>query len=493
MNVRTMMRAGGVGAAAVITAVISSCDNNLPSTGTPNSTTSVVLASHSSTPVLLKGLPSGVTAFSLIGSDDVLSESPSYIFGGSADGAGLLKNSDGTFTILVNHEDNFAVSRVKLDATLKPTSGEYLVNSTAGRYRLCSATLVTPEEHGFGPLFITAGESNEGSQILAVAPDAAPNVVKYVDGFGRWQTENAVPLPKTAYPNKTVVVIGDDDSGAEGGQLAMYVSTTIGDLDNGNVYVMARADNNTNERSMIVGQTYPVAFRQIVGHKTMTGRQINLAGVGVSAIQFGRTEDVDYRKGGVGGAGREIYFVTTGQNNTGVNANNSRSKYGRLYRLTLSASDPLTGTLELLLDGDDRPAGSTNPARVFQNPDNILVTQNYVYIKEDPNGYGDETHDSYIYQYNIGTKATSVVAELDHRRTATDAPKFNPTGASAFGSWEYGAMVDISDVVGMEGTFMLSIQPHTWRAAKYAGVDGGTLRTTENQASQIVILRGLPR
>jgi hypothetical protein len=42
--------------------------------------------------------------------------------------------------------------------------------------------------------------------------------------------------------------------------------------------------------------------------------------------------------------------------------------------------------------------------RKFQNPDNICVTKNYVYVQEDANGYGDETHDAYIYQYNMATK-----------------------------------------------------------------------------------------
>jgi hypothetical protein len=36
----------------------------------------------------------------------------------------LLRNVDGTL-LLVNHEDNFAVSRVTFDKTFKPTKGEY--------------------------------------------------------------------------------------------------------------------------------------------------------------------------------------------------------------------------------------------------------------------------------------------------------------------------------------------------------------------------------
>jgi hypothetical protein len=449
----------------------------------------VALKDQSVTPALLKSLVPGVEIYSLISSDDVLAGSPNYIFGGSADGASFTRNLDGSFTALVNHEDNFAVSRVRFDKDLKPISGDYVVNSDAGRYRLCSATLATPEEHGFGPIFLTAGESGEESQILGVNPTGAANTPQYLTALGRWNAENAVPLNKAAYANRTVILIGDDDSGTEGGQVGMYVSNTVGDLENGNLYVMARSDNNTRERDMLVGQSYPVQFRQIQNQKTLTGRQLQLASVAVNSIRFARVEDLDYRKGSAAN-NREIYFVTTGQNNTGVNADYSRSKYGRAYRLRLDATDPLKGTLEVIADGDDR----NGPARQFQNPDNIFVGENYVYIQEDDNGYGDESHDAYIYQYNIATRDLRPVLEMDHRRTAADGAKYNVNGRPAGkAGWEFGAMLDVSAELGQSNAFVIALQPHSWRADKYRGVDGGTLRATENQASMLVVVKGLPR
>jgi hypothetical protein len=450
----------------------------------------VALKNQSVTPALIRSLVPGVEIYSLIGSDDVLPNSPGFVFGGSADGSGLLRNTDGTFTLITNHEDNFAISRVRLDATLKPISGEYVVNSTAGRYRMCSGTLATPEIHGFGPTYFSAGESSEESEFLAVDPRGAVNTPKYLSAFGRFNGENAVPLPKEAYPGRTVVIIGDDDSSLEGGQIAMYLSNSVGDLDNGNLYVLARTDNNIRERDIAIGQSYPVEFRQIQNQRTLTGRQINQASATINAIRFARVEDVDYRKGSAE-AGREIYFNATGQNNAGVNADYSRSKYGRVYRLRMSATDPLRGTLEVIADGDDR----NGPARLFQNPDNIMVTTNYVYIQEDDNGYGDETHDAYIYQYNIATRELRPVLELDHRRTAPDAALYNAVGARPAGraGWEYGAMWDVSAELGQPDTYMIAIQPHSWRGPKYRGVDGGTLRPTEDQASMTVIVKGLPR
>lgn len=476
--------------AATCGVLAAACGDDNNGIATPNpSITPVALKNQSVTPALLRSLVSGVDIYSLVSSDDQLSGSPSFVFGGSADGAGFIRNTDGTFTLLTNHEDNFAVSRVRFDKDLKAISGEYVVNSTAGRYRLCSATLATIEEHGFNA-FLTAGESSEESEILAVDPNGPNNTPRYLAAFGRFNTENAVPLPKVAYPNRTVVLIGDDDSGPFGGQVAMYLANTVGDLDNGNLYMMARTDNNTRERDMVVGQSYNIEFRQVTNQKTLTGNGINQAGAALNVIRFGRVEDVDYRKGSAAN-NREIYFTVTGQNNTGTNFDYSRTKYGRVYRLRMNEADPLKGTLEVIADGDDR----TGPARLFQNPDNIYVGTNYVYIQEDDNGYGDETHDGYIYQYNIASRELRPVLELDHRRTQADAALYNAVGARPAGKagWEYGAMIDVSTQLGQPDTFIIALQPHSWRAPKYRGVDGGTIRPTEDQASMMVVVKGLPR
>jgi hypothetical protein len=454
-----------------------------------NESNSVKLKNHSITSLLLNPKPefSSVKLFSLFSSEDTFAETPGYVFGGSADGSGLFKNSDGTYTFLVNNEDNYAVSKINLDKTFKPVAGEYVLNSNGAGTRLCSATLATPEIHGFGPLFLTAGESDSESQVHGITPfdtKANNSTPRPVLGFGRWCAENAVPLSKNAYSGQTVVLLGDDDSGTYGGQLVLYKSTT-GDLNNGKVYVIKRTDNVTNERTMTENGTYAVEFVEITNAKTNTGLQNNQAAQAANAIAFGRVEDIDYNK--TTGKEREIYFNVTGQNNTGANADNSRSKYGRVYKLVLDPNNPLAGQLTLVLDGDDR-AGK---AKQFQNVDNICVTKNFVYIQEDANGYGDEAHDAYIYQYNIATKELKVVFELDHKRTET-GDKFS-SASSAKGSWEYGALIDVSETIGIPDTFMLSVQPHSWKKDAFKGVDGGSLRPNENQGSQIVIIKGLPR
>ena len=469
--------------ACTVFAIAFSCKKNKT-----NDNKTPVLQNHSVTPALAKKLSGfeSLELFSVISSDD---EFTNFRFGGSADGAGLIKNGD-EYLMLVNHEDNYAVSKITLDKNLKPLKGEYVLNSDGGQWRLCSGTMVTPEEHGFGPLYLSSGEGFEEGMTHGINPLAATSnsTPKGLAGLGRWNAENAVPLNKNAFPGKTVVLIGEDASNASGGQLVLYISNTIGDLENGSEYMLKRSDNNQIETSMVPGTQYDVEFVKIDNHKTMTGAQIQAQTDVLKAIKFGRVEDIDYRKGSASN-NREIYFNVTGQDASGVNAGKTRTVMGRVYRLVFDAADPLKAKLTCILDGDD----NTGPAKDFQNPDNICATSNFVYIQEDSNTYGSEDHDAYIYQYNIATGELKKVIELDHRRTTTDASKYNVGGSSVKGGWEYGALVDISDATGLPNTFILSIQPHSWTDARFAGVDGGTKRPTEKQGSQIIVIKGLPK
>lgn len=449
----------------------------------------IKLEDHSVTPALIKKLPGfqNLEVYSLLSSDDTLAESPRFIFGGSADGSGILKQGQ-NYSLLVNHEDNYSVSRITLDRTFKPVKGEYILNSDGGHWRLCSATLATPAEHGFNrPLYLTCGESNEEGNVHGLdplAPAGNPGMGHELTALGYRSAENALPLPKKAYPGKTVILIGEDADDVSGGQLFMYMSQK-GDLEHGSQFMLRRTDGNQHETDMKTGKTYDVEFVRY--DSTLRGKEVSLLTDPLKAIKFGRVEDVDYRRGS-DAAGREIYFIVTGQDRSGVNADASRTMYGRVYRLRLDADNPLKGKLEVVLDGDDKKG----PANTFQNPDNVCVTRNFVYIQEDSNGYGTETHDAYIYQYDIANKQLKTVFELDHRRDKPDATKFGSIG-SKFGSWEYGSLVDISDVIGKENTFTLCIQPHTWRGDRYKAPDGGSKRVDENQASQLLVIKGLPR
>jgi len=457
-------------------------------------TPTVTLMDHSETPNFLIPQPGfeSLQVFSLFGSNDVLEETPDFVFGGSADGAGLLANADGTFSYIVNCENHFSVAKVTFDATFAPVAGEYIYNSRGSDgTRLCSATLATPEIHGFGPVFLTAGESGEESLVSAVDPNAtaASNMFpRFLPSLGRGSWENAVPLPQTAFDERTVILLGEDDTTS--GRITMY-EAPLGDLITGGLYVLVVRDAEGNpiieENQIAEGDTFNITFEQIDSDGT-TGAEQELAADAVGAMPFKRVEDLDYRKGGNGNE-RTVFFNVTGSSSS---RNPNGTTQGRVYRLDLDENNAMAGTLTLVIDGDNLN-GVLNGLDL-QSPDNITVTENFAYIKEDPNGGINLSHYSYIWQYDIENNTIRPAVELDLVSDAVAGLPGDPFGVAdaTFRSWEYGAMIDVSDIIGIEDTFMVAIQTHTWEEERFVGVDGGGV-STDDQGSQIVLIQGLPR
>lgn len=443
----------------------------------------------------------GMTGFenleisTLITSADALPQSPSFVYGAQPDGQGVMKDPSGSgYIMFTNHEILKSVSRVYLDETFKPVKGEYIVDGIGGLTRLCSATLATPEIHGFGPIFLTAGESGEESMVHGI--DAFSPVSdrsrtdRVLPALGKASMENAVPLPKNAYPGKTVILIGEDQSygtaHASAGQLIMYVSNTVGDLQNGKLYVLKRNDGNQVEMNIAPNNSYPVSWVEIPNAASLTGAVINTTANSLGAIRFSRVEDVDYRKGSKAN-NREVYFTATGQatNNQPVEG---YTMWGRVYRLKMDANDPLQGSIEVIAEGDSTPGTG------MINPDNLCVTDNFVYIQEDGDSYYQAAqHDSYIWQYDIRSKALKPWLNMNHKRNdAAWNGQFNQSGEMRLGSWEYGAMIDISEIIGVPDTFLVNIHPHTWQNDAFLNADGSGTNTNK-EAGQTVIIRNVQR
>ena len=425
---------------------------------------------------------SSVSAYTLISSSDTIPASPNFVFGGAPDGQGFLKNPDGSgYVMVTNHENTWAVSRVYLDKKLNPVKGEYIVNTDGGMFRLCSGTLATPEEHGFAkPVFLTTGESNVNAMTHAIDPLAtaeASNQTRVKPALGKFSGENSVPLPKDAYPGKTVIILGED---AGNGQVYLYISNTVGDLDNGKLYVLRRNNLNQIETSMTKGNTYDVEFVEVPDAKNLTGAEIENLNPALKSIQFARVEDLDYRKGG-GANGREIYFVATG-----VAGQPEKTYWGRMYRIKLNTTNPLLGTLEVVEDGD------LNPGIGIINPDNVCVTNNYVYIQEDGDSFfPGASHNSLIWQYDIATGTKKRFVDM---RNKVAASKFNPTNDQRFATWEHGAMVDISETIGEPNTFLINIHAHTWvEGDKFLNPSKATSVQPYKSGGQTLILKGVPR
>ncbi|GAB3269750.1 hypothetical protein GCM10027347_39970 [Larkinella harenae] len=457
----------------------------------PPVNSAVQLKDYSVNPSLVKTLPGfeSLKVHTLISSDDKLEQSPNFVFGAQPDGAGLLKDPNGDgFVLINNHEIHQSISRVYLDKTFKPVKGEYIVDYEGGQWRLCSATMATPEEHGFGPLFLTAGESGAESMVHAIDPLGTPdkkNKNRVLPALGKASMENAVPLPKEAFPGKTVIIIGEDDSN---GQVLAYVSNTVGDLKNGKLYFLRRVNQNTVETDMVKGQVYDIEFVEVDNPGSSTGAQIAAQSVEKKAVQFARVEDIDYRKGGGGDRGREFYFTATGVSQADKKTPvTGKTMWGRVYKVNLNENNPLKGTLEIIADG------SVDPGNNIVNPDNLCVTENYVYIQEDGDSYYlDNKHDGRVWQYSMASKELKPMIEMNHRRNEPAFnSKYNPSNNQQLSSWEYGAMYDVSKLTGVPNTFLLNLHPHTWQSDAYLNPDGSGL-STNKEGGQVVILKGLP-
>ncbi|MEL0456796.1 phosphatase [Flavobacteriaceae bacterium SZ-1-7] len=448
----------------------------------------VILENQSVTPNLLDLKPGfkNLKITTLLSSEDVLPGSPDFVYGSMADGAGLIKNNDGSYTLINNIEADYSIARITLDETFKPVSGEYILNAEAtARTAQCSGSLITPEEHGFGPLYLSGGEWGGSSKaVFSVDPykDATDaSIAETLPALGQWSTENAVALHKKAFPGKTVVLIGDDTSDNEvpSGQLAMYVGNH-GDLNGGNLYGLKVLTDGINyEMDMKEGMTYDIAFEEY-SERTLNELETESRAKGI--MGFSRVEDIDWRRGDAKN-NREFFFAVTGRKRDALLGKGTF--YGRIYHVILEKNNPLKGTISCVLDGDKLDG----KAKAFHSPDNVVVTENYVYIQEDPNGYPDtpgKSHYAQLYEYNIKSKNLKTVLECNQDYAASLG--YGTTDRT----WEITGMIDISETIDVDRTFLLITQNHGWENPLFTDPLANPT-TDSNEGSMLYVVQGLKR
>ncbi|MFN4085366.1 MAG: alkaline phosphatase PhoX [Spirosomataceae bacterium] len=454
----------------------------------------VEFKNRSITPSFVKLFPEfqQVEIYTLISSEDTIAQSRSMIYGGAPDGQGFIKNPTGEGYILVtNHENAWSISRLYLNSKLDIIKGDYVLNTEGGMFRLCSGTMATPEVHGFGPIFLSTGETYVNAMTHAIDPVAAAtpaNQSRVKPALGKFSGENSVPLTKLAYPGKTVIILGEDDPN---GQVYLYVSNTLGDLDQGTLHALRRVDQNQIEISMKWNETYDVEFVEVPNAKILMGEEIESLNKSLKSIQFGRVEDLDFRKGSPS-HNREIYFTSTGGR-----LGSEKTYMGRVYQLVLDPNTPLKGKLKIIADGDVSPSGENWKGRDITSPDNLCVTENYVYIQEDGDSFLPEaTHNSLIWQYHIASGTKKPFLDMRHLDQGFVGSKYNPISDrhDRKGIWEYGAMVDISSEIGVPGTFTLNIHSHSWvEGDRFANPSRSSSVPTYKAGGQTLLLKNVPR
>ncbi|WP_010134140.1 PhoX family protein [Ochrovirga pacifica] len=442
---------------------------------------------------------SNVKAYSLLTSVDVVGES-NFQIASTVDGSGLIREDENGFIYVVNCEDAKAVARLRLDNNLNPISGDYLLNSGVADYsRQCSGTMWEKEIHGGDKdVFLSASEESISNVVKELDPRVeTPNPTGDYGNkaLGHFLWENAVPLPKNTYPGKTVILGGND---LDGGQPILYLSEN-GDADrtNGKVYVLrakqisdgaggvvAAPDGERHDESDFdLKQSYDIEFLEIPNAKNLsTGETSNYYRNTLFATHFVRMEDLDYQKGSDANA-RNIYFAVTGKGAGRGTVNDQ----GTVYKLELDEDSPLTGRLTKIISGNDSDLGKEGYLRPLQSPDNICVTENYVYIQEDPNGgTWNRGHAASIYQADLAGDNVKNLLDLKVKSLGNNSLDIVESG-------EFGSLIDVSDKVGVPGTFILNIQVKYWQDNAFKALDGHDGTGESDRASQIVILRGLPQ
>lgn len=427
----------------------------------------------------------------ILSSEDIIPNSPDFVYGSMADGAGLINNGDDTFTLINNIEADYSIARIKLNKNLRPYYGEYILNATAtAETAQCSGSLITPEEHGFGPLYLSGGEwggSSKGVFLTDPSKDVADaSTGELLTAFGQWSTENAVVIGKDAYAGKTVAFIGDDhsDNSVPSGQLGMYVGDS-GDLYNGKLYGLKVTSLGIDfEIDMAEGTEYDAEFVELT-EREITALDTEAKTKGV--MGFSRLEDIDWRRGSAANE-REVYFAVTGRDK--VDLVGKGTILGRIYKVVLNDTDP-TGTCKItcVLDGD-KVGGKADG---FHSPDNILVTENYAYIQEDPNGYLDTSIYGFakLYQYNLNTGDIKTVLECDQNRA--EGLGYGTTASR----WEITGMIDITNVVNNgDNNFLLITQNHGWEPAdgtSFTDPLANSNLANRKEGSMLYLVKGLER
>ncbi|MFC4220360.1 phosphatase [Flagellimonas marina] len=418
-----------------------------------------------------KGPYAGTAQLEMImSSADILPSDPSFVFGSYTDGAALYPAEDGTFALINNLEADYSIARIRVDSDLRPLEGDYIVNSTATAFTAqCSGSSITVEEHGFGPLYLSGGEwGGNAKGVYKINPFRSTNdrvEAERLPALGEWSTENAVVIGKDAYPTQTVVFMGDDDSQNvyPSAHFGMYVASR-GDLYGGKLYVLRGKDTTETaigggglkfEMGMAEDIEYDVEWVEMTER---TLEELNQEAIDSVAIGFQRIEDIDWQRGSAAN-NRNVFFNATGRiRGDNPDLANRGTSFGRVYKLELNPDDP-TGDAKLtvIIDGDLEGGKGDG----MHSPDNIVVTENYAYIQEDPNGYADLNADiqgyAKLWQYNIMTGDFIEVMECN--QVAAAALGIGDTDSY----WEITGMIDVTDVLGSaEPVFICGAQVHGW-------------------------------
>jgi hypothetical protein len=357
---------------------------------------------------------------------------------------------------------------------LSQASGGVLVGgldwSSPLGYQRFSTGFVAGAQHGFAqPIYFTGEQSSESvlpaadtlRQAGVVAALAPLSGEQYsIPGMGRLYQAGTQIVPGPW--GRVVALTGDAAPNAPAAQLYMYVASDAQSLlqDQGQLYAFVSDDPSVNDYSDLRVGT------RVAGRFSLVPREIALDDQAAleawsnenNAFQFIRTEDIAVDKNNplvvyVADSGEPRAVADPGSGRLARGPSGARGLYpnGRIFKLTLDASDPLqVDSFEILVDAD--AAGYTKEG--LHNPASLDTSGNSLIIQEKPVGANifnaGEGPAARIWRYNFQTSALSVIAEVDQ----------SADPQARLGSWDTSGVVNAAALFG-PGTWLVNVRAHS--------------------------------
>ncbi len=447
--------------------------------------------STTTSPYVLPSLGSGVITKSILTVGDNIG---GYRMVGIPDGLGAIKNTDGTFDLLMTHElgatagvtrahgsTGSFVSRWNISSNLTVNSGrDHLQNNTSvwnwntgtsaydapGTFafdRLCSADLAAPTAYfnpntGLGTqdrIFLAGEETRppfatrHGSAWAHIVSGTSTNQSWELPRLGRMAWENGLASP---FAQDKTIVIGMDDSAAstnagpadEPSELYVYVGTKTNSgstvdragLTNGSLFGVkvngVNAENNASNQALGGSNSGNFSMHNFGNVANQTGATLQDDSIDNDVTRFQRLEDGQWDSRP--GHENDYYFLTTASITTN----------SRLWRMRFNdiTQPELGGQLEVILDGDEG----------HRMLDNMTIdSHGRILMQED---VGNNSRLGKIWLYDIDSGGMVEVA-------AHDSSRFINGNAGYLGTQdeESSGIIDAKDILG-DGWFLFDVQAH---------------------------------
>ncbi|MFZ4682784.1 MAG: alkaline phosphatase PhoX [Terrimicrobiaceae bacterium] len=476
--------------------------------------------------------------------------SSAYSMVGIPDGMGAFQSAtditNGTFTLLVNHELGATVGVTRDHGSVGSFVSQWTINkntlavtgaqdliqnvalwngsgyttfnnsnpivtgsASAAVYnaaigRLCSGDLAPTSAFSFGGngtterIFLSGEEIGaEGRLFAHIATGANAGTSYELPRAGKFSWENALANPTA---QAKTIVIGLDDTTP--GEVYMYVGTKTNTgteveragLTNGLFYGVRVVDSapqaETRSTDFGIGKGNTKAFSMVLGPNS--GDVTSTSGAALQAAHstdlvsnFLRPEDGAWDPTN----GSHFYFVTTDRYDQVKDGVGSQVGRSRLWRMEFDdiATPELGGDIRLLLDG-------TEAGNMF---DNISVdATGKVQIVED---VGNQQHNGKLWEYNPGDGSLTMLAQHDPARFggvgSPSATPFNIQNASTTASdEEFSGIIDITALMAGsalssghtgERWFLMNDQTH------YFGGSSG-ITSAQAEGGQLIAVQVVP-